>query len=117
MTIDEMRAVVALCTFEDYVFKVGEKRGVPYLQAEYVEADISTGQSGLQLTRKWMLSGHMVQSEIVQTVFKCVMTSMEHRAREHFKFRGARIFGPHFDVDALVELVRTKQFDYRGKTD
>jgi hypothetical protein len=38
---------------------------------------------------------------------------MEHRTREHFRYRGAAVFGPHFDVDALVELCRSKRHDYR----
>jgi hypothetical protein len=56
----------------------------------------------------------MVRSEIVSTAFKCVLTSAEHRCREHFSYKGERIYGPHYDVDALVEVCRQKQLDYRG---
>jgi hypothetical protein len=46
---------------------------------------------------------------------KCLLTSAEHRIREHFLYRGERVFGPHYDVDALVELCRAKRFDYRRR--
>ncbi|MGA9769189.1 MAG: hypothetical protein WBV94_09120 [Blastocatellia bacterium] len=86
-----------------------------YLQARYIEPDIITGEDSLQRTRKWLLSEHMVKSEIVQTAFKCAMTSAEHRVREHFLYKGERVFGPHYDVEALVEICRAKKLDYRGR--
>nr|WP_315206420.1 hypothetical protein [uncultured Albidiferax sp.] len=46
----------------------------------------------------------MTPSEVVQTALKCVLTSLEHEARENFKYKGAPIFGPHFDVDDLAVL-------------
>ena len=55
----------------------------------------------------------MVKSEIVQTALKCILTSAEHRVREHFKYRGSRVYGPHFDVEALHELCIARKFDYR----
>ena len=115
MNIEEMRAVVAQIRFEDYSFEVGEKNGVPYLRASYTEPDIITHEPTLQRTRKWMLSSHAVKSELVQTAFKCVLTSMEHRAREGFLYKGERVYGPHFDVEALVEIARQKRLDYRGR--
>jgi hypothetical protein len=116
MTIDEMKAIIALIDYEGYVFEVFEKNGVPYLQARYLEPDIVTKKLEWQHTRKWQLSEHMVKSEIVQTALKCALTSAEHRVREHFLYRGERVFGPHYDVDALFELCRTKRFDYRRPT-
>lgn len=115
MTIQEMREIVALIAFEDYTFKVRERNGVAYLQASYTEPDIITREPSLQKTRKWMLSEHAVKSEIVQTAFKCVITSMEHRAREGFLYKGERVFGPHFDIEALVEIARERRLDYRGR--
>jgi hypothetical protein len=32
------------------------------------------------------------------------MTSAEHRVREHFSYKGKRIFGPHIDVEKLLEM-------------
>lgn len=116
LSLDEMRQIVSEITCLDYSFVVEVKYGVPYLQLRYVEADIVTGDPMDQHGRKWMLSPHMVRSEVVQTALKAVLTSMEHRAREAFKYKGERIFGPHFDVEALVALARARRLDYRKPT-
>lgn len=114
MTVEEMRKVIALCTFHNYSFAVQEgPGGTIYLKGSYIDRDIVTGQHEWQHTRKWLLSLHMTKSEIVQTCFKLVMTSMEHRAREGFTYRGKRVFGPHFDVDALFQICADKRFDVR----
>lgn len=114
MNIYEMRLALDDVRFYDYAFDIVEvEAGNPYLQASYVEADIVTGEQEIQKTRKWQLSPHMTKSEFIQTAFKCCITSMEHRAREHFRYKGAAVFGPHFDVDALLELCRAKRHDYR----
>jgi hypothetical protein len=115
MNLSEAQDIVSQIEFEGYAFKVLSRNGVLYLQAEFTEADIITGEPSLQKTRKWMLSEHMVRSEVVQTAFKCALTSAEHRVRESFKYRGERIYGPHFDCEALVEIAKGKRLDYRGR--
>jgi hypothetical protein len=114
MTLHQMRNLVALCSFQNYRFTVTEGHGGIYLQGGYVDADIVSGEPEWQHTRKWLLSPSMTRSEIVQTCFKLVMTSMEHRAREGFTYRGKRVFGPHFDVEALWQICADKRFDVRG---
>lgn len=99
--------------FRDYEFVVVGEDGKTYLQAQYYEPDIVTGKTELQKTRKWLLSPHMTKSEVVQTAFKCALTSMEHRTREHFLYKNERVYSPHYDVEALVELCRQNRFDER----
>lgn len=118
MTHDEMTAILRECRFEDYRFDVIRRAGdVIYLQAEYAAPCISSGRTEVQRTRKWLLSEHMTRGELVQTAFKCGMTSYEHRAREAFTWRGKRIFGPHFDVDALHQICAEGRFDTRSPPD
>lgn len=114
MTLDEIVSAVELCGYPGYEFSVRrDGRGEMFLQAFYVEPDVVTGIPEGQVTRRWFLSPEMTQSEIVRTAFKCIVTSMEHRAREWFAYRGQAIFGPHFDVEALVELCREGKFELR----
>lgn len=114
MTRHGMEAVVAECHYPDYFFGVFEDtRGTFYLQGTYQEPDVETGEPALQFTRRWLLSPEMTVSEIVQTVLKCLLTSMEHRAREFFTYRGRAVFGPHFNVDMLWELARREEMDRR----
>jgi hypothetical protein len=61
--------------------------------------------------RKWMLSAHMTDGEVVQTVMAAVLAWYEHEAREAFKFRGKQIFSPHLSLQALCE--RAEQIEVR----
>lgn len=103
-TKEEIREIINQCSFWDYKFNLEvDGRGAIYLQASYDEADVDTGVTEKQCTRRWFISPEMSKSEIVQTVFKCALTSMEHRTREWFKYKGRSVFGPHFNVDVLYE--------------
>jgi len=113
LNVYQMRVILTDIRFYDYEFHIHEDSDFGYLQATYIEPDIVTGKPERQHTRKWKLSGHMTKSEFVQTAFKCCITSMEHRTREHFRYRNAAVFGPHYDVDTLVELCKARAFDYR----
>lgn len=46
----------------------------------------------------------MSRSQVIRAVFGAYMAFIEHEAREGFKYRGVRVFGPHIDVDALAEI-------------
>lgn len=88
----------------DYSFIVTEAHGGVVLQACYPDPDVYKKTAAIQYTRKWLLSPHMTESEIVFTAVKCCLTSMEHRGREGFLYKGARVACPHFDVNDLVRL-------------
>ena len=119
MNITEMRAVVEEVEFAldntKYTFFVNtDGRGALYLQASYYEPDTVTGAIEQQFTRRWFLSPEMTKSELVQTAFKLVMTSSEHRTREAFKYQGEAVFNPHIDIDALVALSKENRRVYRA---
>src|SRR5687768_12140871 len=57
-----------------------------------------------QKGRKWYVSPYATESEVVQTALKAVLTFLEHEAREQFHYKGKAIFGPHLDVEALLQL-------------
>lgn len=103
-TLQRLRDVLLQCSFPGFTFFIDFVMGRFYLQGTYREADTVTGVEEQQFTRKWLISPHMTKSEIVQTAFKCILTSMEHRTREWFTYRGKAIFGPHFNVDALHQI-------------
>lgn len=101
--------------FQNYVFTVRHSRGSVFLQAHYPDADIYSGKIEEQFTRKWFLSPLMTDSEMVQTAFKCCFTSFEHRCREAFTYKGARVFGPHFDINDLVTICKDGREDAGGR--
>lgn len=116
MNAKEIQALIdQTVEFGEYKFQVLSSDGEEFLALRgfYSDYDYYTKKNELQFTRKWNLSKHMTKSEIIQTVFKCCLTSYEHRCREAFKYRGKRVFGPHFDVEALHAICKTENLDYR----
>lgn len=108
LTMAQAREIIADCSMFGFNLAIsGNFLPVEstYLQAEFFAEDSKKPDHlALQKTRKWLLSTHMTKSELVQTAFKCLLTAVEHEARENFKYRGHPIFGPHLSVDKLVEL-------------
>lgn len=74
----------------------------PYLQWIFNAPDLNTGELEEQRCRKWQLSYHMTQSELVRTAFKAALAAEEHEASEAFKYKGAMIYDPHLSLDDLA---------------
>lgn len=85
------------------------------VQIRYNERDVDTGELKEQHGRKWYVSPHATESEIVQTMLLAAKQSAEHRVREHFLYLGRRIFSPHFKVGALVDMIDDGNFERRLK--
>lgn len=75
------------------------ERSRPYIQVS------RNGWNG----RKWYLSEHMTESEVVMTALLAVLKFEEHEAREAFAYEGVAIFGPHLNVRQLAKLIRNGQ--------
>jgi len=118
MSDEIVRLVLGRISFPGISFVLGDKNGTLYLQVRSDGGRCNVSGAAMAWSgRKWMLSRHMTVSEIVQTAFKAVMTALEHEARENFKYRGAAIFGPHFDVERLVSLAADESAtDVRGES-
>jgi len=73
--------VVDKVEFPEYVFRVVDAAGLAlFVQGEYWEADTVTGVQNCRRTRLWLVADQ-TEDEIVRTMFKIIMTSMEHKAR------------------------------------
>ncbi len=86
-----------------------------FMYAQFDAKDCKTGMIERQTTRRWYISNEATRSEVVHTALKCVLTSIEHEAREVFRYRGQPIFGPHFDVENLVSLCASGLGDAGGR--
>lgn len=89
-----LRLTIMLDTRGYFYLQVGDPSGV-------------CNVTGLPLPwtgRKWLLSEHMTDGEVVQTAFLAVKVAMEHELRETFLFKGQPILDPHYNLDHLVEL-------------
>lgn len=105
--LHEILAILKECEFPGYwiLARAGENNNC-YLYAQYWEQDsrYQDGGEELQTTREWLVTPEQIKGQIVQTAFKCILTSKEHSTRENSHYRGKAIFGPHFDVDRLHEI-------------
>lgn len=99
MTLNEIRSVVAEIAYRDWTFCVGTIGTTPddvvYIKVRF-KAD---GQEWAG--RKWIISSHATESEILQTALLAVLQAEEHEAREHFLFSGKPIYGPHYSARFL----------------
>lgn len=108
-TLESIKAIVADCKFNDWTFRVDSYRdGTPYLQVLFLDKDRITGAEEWQRCRKWVLSIHMVNSEVVRTAFAAVKRAMLHEVEEAFTYRGARVYHPHMDLDLLADAMNHK---------
>lgn len=103
-------------------FRVGKLGDGFFVQIEYDEPDVITGDAAVQRGRKWYVSRFATESEVVQTMLRAAIDSAEHQVREHFFYRakGAEkaraIYGPHFSADALYGICGTRE-NYDARAD
>lgn len=116
----EIQTIIDNITFFDRKIKLIPKGVDPkgneffLLQVQYFEEDIDNpGKVELQKARKWYISPYSTESEIVETVFAACRRSWEHVLKEHFLYKGRRIFSPHFDVNRRVEMCDDEAYDGR----
>ncbi len=87
----------------------------PYLQVSDPNGVCNvTGKAKPWRGRKWGLSYHMTETEVVKTALKAVLAAVEHEVLELFKYRGVTIFDPHIRVEDLIELRTSCPLDGRG---
>lgn len=109
LTVPRISEILAAVEFKTGGFSVEEIDDGFLIQLSSEEADVEGGERQLYAGRKWHISPSATESEIVQTAFKAVATWQEHEARDQFRYKGARPFSPHFDVEGLVELYRRQR--------
>jgi hypothetical protein len=113
-TLESLRAIAAKLKYKDWIFRVDDKTGeTPFLQIQFWDKDLRTGNLELQNCRKWQLSYHMVPCEIVRTARKALHTAMEHEVDEQFSYDGEILFHPHHDLDAMVDFAKKRRISVR----
>lgn len=103
MDLPTVKSLLNNITYKDWTLWARGHDGALVVYATFLDA------GDIQTSRKWLISPYATDSEVVQTVLKCVLTAEEHEAREAFRYKGAKIFGPHMDVDALAEFARSRR--------
>lgn len=118
MTPTELEAILARVSFrvpglDERRFRVLDKGDGWLIQVVYMEPDINTGVPEEQHGRKWYVSSHATETEVVETAFAAVCRSMLHVAGEWFLYQGRRVYSPHFHIGARIDLCDGEAFDAR----
>jgi hypothetical protein len=96
--------VVGDIRFPAYSFQVSRSPDAVYLSVVYNEPDVATGNMAVQTGRRWVIETHWNEAQILQTAFKAVLTSLEHRAREHFTYKKLAVLNPHNSLESLCAM-------------
>lgn len=102
MTYSELRELVDRISFKDWRFLLHVKGDGFLLQLAFDAPDSVSGKVEEQRCRKWYISSHACRAEVIRTAWKAVEAAVNHEAAELFKYKGATIFSPHIDPDALL---------------
>lgn len=84
--------------------------GRVFIQCSY---DALCTVSGLPRTwkgRKWYLSDHMTEDEVVKTCYAAFKAAVEHEVMEGFKVNGQRVFNPHTPYQVLMQAAAVEMF-------
>jgi hypothetical protein len=114
-TFDEIKLIVANCEYKPWRIVVRHPTPqIIYLQV-YCDDGVCnvTGEKYSWHGRKWYISHHATETEIVNTALKAVLAAEEHEAREKFKYKGVAIYDPHTDVNALIDMHGKAKLDAR----
>lgn len=60
--------------------------------------------------RKWYLSDHMTDDEVIKTCYMAFKAAVEHEIMEGFRFMDQRVFNPHTPFTVLMEASTKQQF-------
>lgn len=81
-----------------------------YIQCYYTTACTVTGKDAEWSGRKWYLSDHMSDDEIVKTCYAAFKAAVEHEVMEGFKYLGKRVFNPHTPFEVLMGSSMISQY-------
>lgn len=114
MVVEQIKSIIEEVEYKQWTLKILEENRIIFLQVVF-EKKCSCGRDlkMIHYGRKWRISPKITKSELVQTAFKAIISAEEHEIREDFKYKGASIYGPHFNIENLVEIYQRKKFDMR----
>jgi hypothetical protein len=90
--------------FNMYVVPDKKFGGRLYIQVRYSALCTQTGKQEVWSGRKWYLSDHMLDDEVVKTCYAACRAAAEHEAMEAFKVDGVVLFNPHTSFEELLKV-------------
>lgn len=97
-TFETISALLFRIEYKNWKFHLEERADCFTLQIQFLDKCVITGEYEIQYCRKWFLSKHMTDNEIIRTAFLAVEIAERHELMEKFQLDGKLINNPHFDV-------------------
>lgn len=104
MNAQQTNQILGAIAYKNWRLNTGTDNGRTYMQWVFWGVCAKTGHLELQHCRKWYLSPHMTESELVQTAFAAALAAEEHECREFFQYQGKRPFQPHISIHSLMAV-------------
>ena len=110
MNKEQIQELVSHISFEvlntkfKYLVKEDSLGGRVYIQLAFASPDAITGDMTEWTSRKYYLSEHMIEDEIVKTCFMAAKQCVEHEVMEGFQFDSKVVFNPHVNFRALLSI-------------
>lgn len=82
------------------------ENGRVYVQPYYVDECRVTGEEQEWKGRKWYLSRHMTEDEVVKTCYAAFKACVEHEIMEGFSYNDEVVFNPHAPFQKCIEAGR-----------
>lgn len=110
----DVQKIIDRIQFRDWNFVLEEREDCFDIQIQFMApCNVAHGEPELQHCRKWMVSRHCCENEVVRTAYKAIQGALEHEAAEQFLFDGIRIFDPHVNYTELAKHVAVIPLDMR----
>lgn len=75
-----------------------------FIQIMYTTKCTKEGADTTWKGRKWYLSEHMTDDEVIKTCFVAFKSAVEHEIMEAFKVDDIILFNPHVSYEALLRV-------------
>lgn len=100
--------LISRITYPNIKFEITTEKGRCFLRIKCDNTTCNiTGIPTAWNSRKWRLSPHMTDMEIVNTAFLAIITALEHEARELFRVDGIALMDSHRDLNQVLEFMKT----------
>lgn len=105
--LDLLMRVEAKCLGKEFAYRIAnDQKGGDrlFLQVMYSAPCTKGGEVDLWKGRKWYLSEHMTDDEIIKTAYAAFEAAVKHEIMEGFKVDGKILFNPHVNFEELLKI-------------
>jgi hypothetical protein len=93
---ERVHEIIKQTRFRDWRFETAYSAHETLVRAVFDAPDaFIKGEASTQWSRWWVVEEHDSDEQVIKTLLLCVLTAVEHEAREDFFYDNRRVFSPH----------------------